>query len=363
MLGCLAMLWWSPAHASADPRVCVYVAEPSKESITGHTFVQLLPDSGPQAGSKNLVYGFSTKNSAVWRALGGAGEVQSDATHSWSWRLCSVVNANQYATAQQRVTRDIKNPPNYHLFNFNCTDWALRVVREARIAFPSVPKTSNRIRNLLVATLGKGAGEFAAAWVFYGAIFSDPVGVALAFQKIGAGGTFGTGVVNKNVNNSKPTDIRRRGGGSSGGEELPVSDIDSPFDLAETGIRDPERMAERLRIALSERDPDARKVGAGDELTIDFNHAAEEQALVAVAWGDGLKRFEDPTATHTYDDPGTYQVRAMVLRGATLVHLELDVEVQRRGDKKEVDVEVPRDKPPENALPDAPEPIVPVGVG
>jgi hypothetical protein len=362
-LGCLAMLWWSPAHASADPRVCVYVAEPSRESITGHTFVQLLPDSGPQAGSKNLVYGFSTKDSAVWRALGGAGEVQPDADHAWSWRLCSVVSANQYATAQQRITRDIAKPPNYHLFEFNCTDWALRVVREAGFAFPVVAKTSNRIRDVLVAALGKDAGEFAAKWVFNGALFSDPVAVAAAFARIGAGGTFASGVVNKNTNGSKPTDIRRRGSGGSGGDELPASDIGSPFGLAEAGIRNPERMAERLRIALSERDLDAREVGAGDDLTIDFDDVADEQALVAVAWGDGLKRFEDPTATHRYDDPGTYRVRAMVLRRATLLRLELDVEVQHRGDGAKIEVAVPRDDPPENALPDAPEPIVPLGSG
>jgi hypothetical protein len=59
LLGALAVA----APASAASRVCVYIDERNVAggSLTGHAFVQLLPDPG----TRNLVWGFSPKVSGA----------------------------------------------------------------------------------------------------------------------------------------------------------------------------------------------------------------------------------------------------------------------------------------------------------
>ena len=52
LLGSLLAIAY-PASASASPRMCFYTEDRQVigGSASGHAFVQLLPDSGPQAGS------------------------------------------------------------------------------------------------------------------------------------------------------------------------------------------------------------------------------------------------------------------------------------------------------------------------
>lgn len=353
------------ATADASSRVCVYVAgpyyslkAPEGRSITGHTFIQLLPDTGPQAGSKKLVYGFSTRNSAIWRALGGYGEVQDDSNHPWTWRMCSSVSQGQYDKVQAKVARDIRSPPNYHLFDFNCTDWVLSLVRDGNYAFPQIPRTGNRIRDLFKAALGNTAGEIFVWWYARGAIFSDPYSMELRFAEIGDGNLYSnSGLVSKNRDDSLPTAVIR-------GTTTPrrTADVDSPTVLGQLAVRSPQRFGRMYGIDPVIRQLDKRRVGVGDQLALEFDHVSDDRSLIAVDWDDaGRARFEDPDSIYEYQDPGVHHVRAVVLRGATLMHISFDVFVSRREDAKFVTVDVPRlDAPKEG--PDEDDPVVPLPI-
>ena len=65
LVGLLAALA-AAAPAAAAPRVCVYTQERNVlgGALTGHAFVQLLPDSGPDQGKRNLVWGFYPEKEA-----------------------------------------------------------------------------------------------------------------------------------------------------------------------------------------------------------------------------------------------------------------------------------------------------------
>ncbi|HEX4624674.1 MAG TPA: hypothetical protein VH231_09475 [Solirubrobacteraceae bacterium] len=58
VVGLLAALA-AAAPAAAAPRVCVYTQERNVlgGALTGDAFVQLLPDSGPDQGKRNLLHG------------------------------------------------------------------------------------------------------------------------------------------------------------------------------------------------------------------------------------------------------------------------------------------------------------------
>jgi hypothetical protein len=362
---CLFALFLVPARAAAAPQICVYVAEPSKASVTGHAFIQLLPDSGPQAGSKKLVYGFSTRNSAVWRALGGYGEVQDDSAHAWSWKICYATAVAQYDRVATKIRQDTAKPPDYHLFNFNCTDWVLGLVRVGDLPFPPIPRTANRVEELLkafggVSQLAPSAITSLASLVtklFNPKIeLSDPVTVAAVLARIGAGMTYSGGLVTKNTAGTSPSDRR---GAPAGGGDADRFDIDAPARIGQLALDDPERLADGFGIELRRLAPEPRRLGVDDQLTIDFDSIERDNSMVAVDWDDGAVGFEPPTAAHAYGEPGIYRPRAAVLRGATLVHLRLRVEVRRRGAGEELSVDVPRAPRPE-ADTDEPEPPVPV---
>jgi hypothetical protein len=323
-------------------------------SVTGHTFIQLLPDSGPQAGSKRLVYGFSTRGGTIWRALGGYGEVQDDSGHAWSWRMCSAVQPDKYDLVQKRIAREIKNPPDYHLFEFNCTDWVLGLVREGNISFPSIPKTGNRIRDLVKAALGDTAGEIFLAFYTGGAFFSDPYSVELRFIQTGDGGVFAqTGFVSRNSNNSLPTGILRARG------QQTEPDIGSPSRIGQLALRDPNRFGQLFELDPVVREQETREVGSSDPLSIDFDGISDERSMVVVNWGDGPEEFDDPLARHRYRDPGRYRVRVAVLRGATMMRVEFDVVVRDGEDTRDIGIDVPRVDPPKDDVPADADPVVP----
>jgi len=80
--------------ASPDPVIGFYVESPSGPLGTGHGFVQLPPDRGPQAeqlgGLSNLVYGHCPDG------VLGKGQVKWDNTHPWDWKICFTVTVAQY---------------------------------------------------------------------------------------------------------------------------------------------------------------------------------------------------------------------------------------------------------------------------
>jgi hypothetical protein len=363
---CLLALLVGPARAGAAPQICVYVAEPSKESVTGHTFIQLLPDSGPQAGSKKLVYGFSTRNSAVWRAFGGYGEVQDDSAHAWSWNICYPNRTEQYERVAAKIAQDTANPPDYHLFNFNCTDWVLRLVRVGDLPFPPIPRTANRVEALLAAfggvsqlaldpitTIGKLVVSFWKPKIE----LSDPVTVAAVLARIGAGNTYNGGLVSRNTTGSKPSDRRP---GQAGGPGADRFDIDGPARIGQLALNDPMRLVQGFGIELRRREREPRRLGVDDQLVLDFESIEGDNSMVAVEWDDGEVDFEPPTAAHVYREPGIYRLRAAVLRGATLLHLRLRIEVRRRGADEELSVDVPRAPRPDVATDELePDPLVP----
>src|SRR5260370_2270377 len=72
------------AWAASSPRICFYTEDRDviHGSKSGHAFLQLLPTAGPQAGSRELVYGSATnKDGTTFTETDGS--VTSNATHKW----------------------------------------------------------------------------------------------------------------------------------------------------------------------------------------------------------------------------------------------------------------------------------------
>jgi hypothetical protein len=142
LLGALA----AAAPASAAPRICLYIDERQVTggSVTGHAFVQLLPDTGPDAGKRNLVWGFSPK--VAWQFLTGSdGQVTDNSDHAWDWTLCYSVSNDNYNKAAKVVNDDRNSPPRYALLKFNCTDWAYKVAGAAGMRLPDATALFTRV--------------------------------------------------------------------------------------------------------------------------------------------------------------------------------------------------------------------------
>jgi hypothetical protein len=303
-----ALIPGSAQAAVSLPRVCVYADAPHAPLYTGHAFVQLLPDRGPQAGNRNLVYGFAPKES--WRFLGGPGEVSSNATHHWDYKICYAVPPVQYDRMEARVAADIRNPPSYALFTFNCTDWVLRVAAAGAITVP--PAKPGRVPGV-----------------------TDPDRLAESIKSIAAGRQFAGGVPRRNPGNAAPN-----GGVDPVFGEL---DVDSYDGLVEFALADPQRLAAGVHLDNHEEHLSTRTIGHNHELSLNFENVRRHDAIIAVDWGDGAKTYQEPTATHRYERAGSHHVRAVVVRNATLFRVTLTVNVVSAGGNEEIALQTPHD--------------------
>lgn len=337
----VAALAATAAPASADSKVCVFVQERNvaQGALTGHAFVQLLPDRGAQAGQRDLVYGFYPK--IQWRAaFGGPGKVDNDKDHGWDWRKCGFANDDVYKPILTKVTNDISSPPDYALLKFNCTDWAVDIANLAGIKLPSAK------------ALGTG--------------ILDPEALAKNLEKeFESQGRRNipnaTGTVWHNSAKQKPTEVAdfRVPGSGTGGDDERMSP-GSYTDLVAGAFGQTRDLADGLGMTADTEDLPDVQLGVGDKLKLDFDGIDADKAVLAVRWGDGDETEQDATPNHEYRKPGDFHVRGIAIARNTVYRFAFTAHVDEQGGGAERKIDVPHHAPRPDELPPLDPPVAPL---
>jgi hypothetical protein len=317
----------STAAAAASPRMCFYAQERNihRGAFTGHAFVQLLPDGGSQAGSRNLVFGFYPK--IKWRAItGGPGLIENDSMHGWEWKLCKTVTTDSYDKAARLISLDRDKTPEYSLGRFNCTDWVFKVADAAGVKLPSA-------RAL-------GTGLF------------DPEELANKYKVLwreqGGRNIPGGDAVFKNTANVFPNNVAD-----------PPSrriDVDSYTDITLLAFTAPRTIAHALDMTARNAVLPAETVGAGTPLRISLTGLGSLPTVTEVRFGDGARQYQRRTFAHSYRRPGTYEVRGIAIANATVLRFSLQVRIVRGDSGVSTAIAVPYDSPRHYHFPPPPPP-------
>ena len=329
-------------------RACVYADAPHPPLFTGHAFLQLIPNSGPQARPatrRTLVYGFVTKPGQEWRAtIGGPGAVISNADHVWTYRICYNVNRTRYNAMQAEITRDEKAPPNYKLTTFNCTNWVLRIAKTGGLTVP--PASPPRAGLFLFGPFIFDPRAIANV--------ADPDTLAVSLATIGVGKMFHGGTVEDNPKNLRPNAFP-----DSASTQL---DVDSYTGLLEFALADPGRLAAGTGLHDDERRLALHTLGTNGSLTLKLADVRAANAIIGVSWGDGSAIVQRATTAHRYSRPGTYLVRAVVVRGAVLFRVTFVERVVMGDGSDHLQFTVPVSDRPTVAFPSPPAPPIPLPI-
>jgi hypothetical protein len=322
----------SASPALANPRICFYVEDRVVivGSNTGHAFVQLLPDAGPQAGKRDLVYGFYPKHKLLF-LTGSAGDIRSDAESGWRWKKCVYVSRADYDKAESRISDDLKDTPRYALLSFNCVDWIFRVAGAAGVTLPDarVPLTQVLDPERLALRLRDEFAQQGGRNIPGGnAVFSQP------------------GNVKPNSTTDAPK-IRFW--------------TDSYTDLALSARRVPQSLARQLEMTAHVSSLPAIAPGLGKQLRLSLAIPGRHAAITKIWFGDGTYALQRRTFFHTYRRPGTYRVVGIAIANATVYKFSFRVTVDRRHGRAATLIQVPQDKPNLHRLPPLPpKPIRPL---
>jgi hypothetical protein len=319
----------SAAPAAADPRICFYALERNLAggSKTGHAFVQLLPDAGPQAGTRNLVYGFYPKVQAKF--LNGSGEVRSDAGTGWHFKQCENVSRQKYNAAEALINGDMSHPPDYVFLKFNCTDWIFKVAGQVGVSLPS-------------------------ARAFITNVF-DPEALAKNLEGLWRRDQGGRNIQNgryyKNTGNSSAE--------SSVDPPIDWEDPGSYTDLAQLAFAAPRTLARGLDMTAHTPTLPRISVGVGHRLNVSLKRLDVRRAITEVRFGDGTRAFQKRLFTHRYTHAGRYRLRGIAIAGATVERYSFTVTVDRRHGDGTMTLAVPNHRPGPDTGPRLPAPIPP----
>jgi hypothetical protein len=328
LVGALVFAAASAASAAASPRLCFYAQERNihRGALTGHAFVQLLPDRGEQAGNRNLVYGFYPKYQ-ILAVTGGPGKFETDNEHGWEWKLCKTVTVDDYNKAEAVVNHDRKNVPKYSLGGFNCTDWVFKVANAAGVKLPSAN------------ALGTG--------------LLDPEELANKYKVLwreqGGRNIPGGDAVWKNTANVFPNNVAD--------PPSRTIDLDSYTDITLLAFTDPRAIAHALDMTARTAVLPAETVGAGRPLRISLARLGTLPTVTEVRFGDGSRQYQRRTFVHSYRRAGTYLLRGIAIANATVYRFSLQVRVVRGGATVSTATTVPYDAPHHYHFPQ-PAPVV-----
>lgn len=304
------------ASAAASPRLCVYAQERNVLSgaLTGHAFVQLLPDGGPQGASRNLTFGFYPQNQAL-AITGGPGKIKNDSEHGWEWKLCRSVTDESYDKAARVISLDRDKVPQYSLGGFNCTDWVFKVADAAGVKLPSA------------RALGTGlfdpeelANKYKAMW-----------------REQGSRNIPGGDAVFKNTANVWPN--------NAADPPSQTVDLDSYTDITLLAFTAPSTIAHALDMTARTAVLPGETVGAGHPLRISLARLGHLPSATEVQFGDGSRQYQRQTFSHSYRRAGTYRLRGIAIANATVYRFSVQVKVVRGGGAVSTATTVPRDAP------------------
>lgn len=302
--------------AAASPRLCVYAQERNvlNGAWTGHAFVQLLPDAGPQGSSRNLTYGFYPKKQEL-AITGGPGQIKNDSEHGWEWKLCKSITDESYEKAARVISLDRDKVPQYSLGGFNCTDWVFKVADAAGVKLPSA------------RALGTGlfdpeelANKYKAMW-----------------REQGSRNIPGGDAVFKNTENVWPN--------NAADPPTRTVDLDSYTDITLLAFAEPRTIAHALDMTARTAVLPGETVGVGRPLRISLERLGTLPTVTEVQFGDGSREYQRKAFVHSYRRAGTYRLRGIAIANATVYRFSVQVKVVRGGGGASAVAAVPHDAP------------------
>lgn len=328
LVGGLIFAAASAASAAASPRLCFYAQERNLLSgaWTGHAFVQLLPDAGPQASSRSLTFGFYPKDPAL-AVTGGPGKIKNDSEHGWEWKLCKSVTDESYDKAARLISLDRDKTPPYSLGGFNCTDWVFKVADAAGVKLPSA------------RALGTGLYDPEELANKYKAMWRDQGG-----RNIPGGDAVFKNTANVWPNNAADPPSR-------------TIDLNSYTDITLLAFTAPRTIAHALDMTARTAAMPAETVGAGRPLRISLARLGTLRTVTEVQFGDGSRQFQRRTFSHSYRRAGAYRLRGIAIANATVYRFSLHVRVVHGGGAVSSATTVPHDGPRHYHFP-KPAPVV-----
>jgi hypothetical protein len=282
-----------------------------------------LPDAGPQAGKRDLVYGFYPK--VKWRFLtGGPGDIRSDAQSDWRYKKCAYVSRANYDKAESRVSDDLKNTPEYALLKFNCVDWVFNVAGAAGVSLPNARALFTNVLDPEALTDSYKA-EFA--------------------QQGGRNNPGGNGIFS-NPAKVKPTDA---------GDDPKVRFwTDSISDLILLARSAPRFLARKVEMTAHIDSLPATALGLRTRLHVSLAIPGPHRAATKIWFGDGTSGVQRRNFFHTYRRPGRYEVLGVAIANAIVYKFSFRVTVNRLGAHADTVIHVPQDKPNLHHLPPPP---------
>jgi hypothetical protein len=282
-----------------------------------------LPDAGPQAGKRDLVYGFYPKKKLLF-LTGGPGDIRSDAQSDWRYKKCMYVSRANYDKAESRISDDLKNTPEYALLKFNCVDWVFSVAGAAGV---SLPNARAPFTNVL-----------------------DPEALTNTFktefgQQGGRNNPGGNGIFSNSAR-VKPTDA--------------VDDpkirfwTDSISDLILLARVAPRVLAHKLEMTAHVSSLPVITLGRGKQLRLSLTIPGHHAAITKIWFGDGAYGLQRRTFFHTYRRLGSFRVVGIAIANSTVYKFSFRVAVSRHGGQARTTVQVPTDKPNIHRVPPLP---------
>jgi hypothetical protein len=148
----------------------IFVEEPSPQTGAimvgnnpGHTFIGVVSFANPQQ-PVTTVRGFYSTQRTPRLLLGDtvAGQIRDDGNHVWTVAVTWQINQQAYQRVINQFQADAAQPPNYNLFDYNCTNWAFDVLnRQTPINWrPELRQVTDlRLNNHQVLTPGQTGRE------------------------------------------------------------------------------------------------------------------------------------------------------------------------------------------------------------
>lgn len=304
--------------ASAQHRICFYVDD---SGLVGHTFVQLLPTTGSQAGREDLVYG---KYSGSLNIFGGTADMKWDKSRRWDWRICYDVTCSQYNAVVAKIRAKLTVEPDYNLLSDNCTDWITDAATAAGLVLPD---------------------KF---WIFG---IATPGSLDSALESLGDGGTFMGGTVEMNTNTSL------------GADGQPVA-FNAPYDydaeeVALASHSNPVGLAGTMNLPLFTNNEGSFTTTLAAGFTLNLSNVNPGSQLLTVDWGDGsVLDGQVSSFFHQYPAPGIYGASLGVVDSGAVRHHHWTVDVSA-GSLNTLNIAVPSSSPAGGSNPGFDGPPVP----
>ena len=259
-------------------QVRLYARCPREGAPVGHAFIQLLPQTGPDAGRTDLYYGFNSFFQT--RGSDGIGTIASEMPQPTDLSYSYTLSTDEYNAVVAAVRASIASPPRHNLIQFNSVDWAESVLSPV-ISFPNADFDSINAPGVLKTSLESLPG--AVAW----------------------GSTFPTGT-------SFPVD-------TSGTSHYDYKAI------VEGAPLDPAGFASYLGTPLLQNQLAGVSLNQQDSFSVTLLNIDLNLNTVAVNWGDGTIEHRQTNFQHSYAASGLYTVNIISLDTIALHHYYFDL--------------------------------------